>query len=153
MINLNEKESNLNDNRLNILLTQFTYFNDSKFNHIIILATVFFGQFQIKSLAFTNINFVNIIRKNWLAIVPELMVYLGLLIIGVWELFRIKFYSKRTFELDIAIRNHYPGLSNVQKQSFRELMGSVLFIKNWFLNHVYRLVGIYLLVSLFILII
>jgi len=153
MINLNENESNLNENQLNILLTQFTYFNDSKFNHIIILATVFFGQFQIKSLAFTNINFVNIIRKNWLAIVPELMVYLGLLIIGVWELFRIKFYSKRTFELDIAIRNHYPGSCKVQKQSFKELMGSVLFIKNWFLDHVYRLVGIYLLVSFFILII
>lgn len=147
-----EKESNQEKDQLSILLTYFTYFNDSKFNHIVIFATVLFGQFQIKNLFLKNVDihcdtfFIDII-----SIFPALVIYFGMTIFGIYGIFRIKYYARRTFEFDDAIRRYRPDTFSVQKIHFKELMGPVLFLKTHFLDHTIRIVLIYLLISLIIL--
>jgi len=141
---LTENKSNPQDDELDVLLTYFTYFNDSKFNHIVIFATVLFGQIQIKSLISNNMADILLLRV-------ALAIYLGIMCFGVYEIYRIKFYVRRTIEFDFAIRKIKPHVFSVQKGDFGKLMGPALYLKNYVLDYTYRVIIIYLLISLAVL--
>jgi len=136
-----DEEKNLLEKDIDILLTYLTYFNDSKFNHIVIFATILFGQFQIKDLVFNN-------KSGNITLGIALAIYIGFTIFGIYEIFRIKFYVRRTVEYDKAIRLHDPNTFSVQKTSFKELMGPALILKNRILNHTWVILIIYGAISL-----
>lgn len=139
-----DEEENPPSKNLNILLTYLTYFNDSKFNHIVIFATVLFGQFQIKELVISN-------KSQILLLSIALAIYLGITVFGIYEIFRIKFYVRRTIEFDTAIRLHDPTTFSVQKIEFKKLMGPALILKARVLDHTWLIIIIYLATSVGIL--
>ena len=138
---MSKNKTNPQNDELDVLLTYFTYFNDSKFNHIVIFATVLFSQIQIKSLISNNIT-------NTMLLTLALGIYMGIMFFGIYEIFRIKFYVRRTIEFDFAIRRIKPHVFSVQKGDFGKLMGPALYFKNHVLDYTYRVVIIYLLISL-----
>jgi len=80
-----------------------------------------------------------------------LAIYVGITVFGIYEIFRIKFYVRRTIEFDTAIRRYNPKTFSVQKRDFKKLMGPALYLKNYVLDQTYLVIIIYLLISITIL--
>jgi len=117
-LNVDKWPIELKNERLDVLLSKLSFYNDNKMTHAVLLATIFFGQIQIlRIIRFDPISIIKYFTygNSFMMIdlikslhVYDLMLYYSFNIIGIYIYGRFRHYSMRAIDIVNILYIYFP---------------------------------------------
>jgi len=117
-LKVDEWPTELKNERLDVLLSKLSFYNDNKMTHVVLLATIFFGQIQIlRIVRFDSISIIKYFTygASFMMVdlikslhIYDLILYYSFNTIGIYIYSRFRHYSMRSIDVVNILYKYYP---------------------------------------------